>query len=405
MNKVIFYVLLSYYRLEYFFFKWIPSKKEQSILIVRLDAIGDSIIWLDSAKEYRKHFPTKHVILLCNIAWIEIACQLPYFDEVIAIDVKKFQKSPIYRMRFLLKLTHRKFEQVINPVYSRDFFVQDTLVHNLKSNIKTGSTGDYSNTENTLSGLSKSLICYSSNLKIRADKWYSVLVESINPAMELIQNANFIRMCLTKSFQSHLPEIPFSFPSSPLLPVEEYVVLFIGASTYRKYWKMDNYTKIIQHLSTPSIVLCGGKNDLPVPDTMMKVWSQEKKIINLIGKTNLMDLFSLIREAKYIVTNDTSASHITVAVKTPSVCLLGGGHFGRFHPYQVEYLSEEDKKYLPKVVYYQMDCFNCNIHCKYIKDKYTIWPCIDNITVEQVLEKIQEIEKENYMPHKTQSSV
>jgi hypothetical protein len=331
---------------------------------------------------------------------------LPYFDEVVAIDIKKFQRNLIYRVRFLLKLSHRKFEQIINPVYSRDFFVQDTLVFNIKSNIKIGSKGDYSNTDNTLSGLSKNLICYSSNLKRRADKWYSILINNINhPVMELIQNANYIRMYLDTNFQSQLPEIPFSFPPSPFLPVEEYVVLFIGASTYRKYWRMDNYTKIIQHISTPSVVLCGGKNDAPVPDTMIEVWSQKKKIINLIGKTNLMDLFSLIEKAKYIVTNDTSASHITVAVRTPSVCLLGGGHFGRFHPYQVECLSEEDKKYLPKVVYNQMDCFNCNTHCKYIKDKYTIWPCIDSITAVQVLEKIQEIEKETHVPYKIQSSV
>jgi ADP-heptose:LPS heptosyltransferase len=372
----------------------IPSKKENTILIARLDAIGDSIIWLDSAKEYRKHFPEKHLVLLCNIAWREIAVKLPYFDEVITIDKKEFQKNFIYRIRFLLKLSHRQFEQIINPVYSRDFFVQDTLIHNLKSNIKVGSSGNYLNTDNTLLGLRKGLELYSSILKIKADKWYSILINSIVPTMELIQNANFIRVYLDKDFRSQLPQIPFPFPISSFVPKEEYVLLFLGASTHRKSWKIDNYLKIILHLSTPFVVLCGGKNDVSFPSEMIEVCSQRKKIINLIGETNLMDLFSLIQNAKYIITNDTSASHITVAVRTPSICLLGGTHFGRFHPYQVENISTEEKKYLPKVVYNQMDCFNCNNHCKYIKDKNTIWPCIESITIEQVLEKIQEIEEE-----------
>jgi hypothetical protein len=41
-----------------------------------------------------------------------------------------------------------------------------------------------------------------------------------------------------------------------------------------------------------------------------------------------------------------------------------------------------------------MDCYNCNTLCQYINDKTSIWPCISNITVEQVLEKIKEIEQE-----------
>ncbi len=397
VRKTLYFILQLYYQVEYCFLKLIPSKKENSILIMRLDAIGDSIIWLDSAKEFRKHFPDKHLVLLCNVAWEEIAKNLPYFDEVISIDKNKFLRKISYRLKTLKNLKKRKFEQIINPAYSRDFFVQDILIHNLRAEKKIGYQGNYHNTANTLSGFGIDNEKYTNRLERKANKWYSVLLEADREQlMELSRNADFIRKLFQSNFQSQLPEFPFQIPVYNNLLKERYVVLFIGASTPRKYWRKENYEQLISQLSISTIVLCGGKPEESIGEEIMKKMSDSgKNICNLIGKTSLMDLFSIIQNAEYIITNDTSASHITVAVRTPSVCLLGGTHFGRFQPYVVEYLEKEDKKYIPKVVYNKMDCFNCNNQCRFIKDKNTIWPCIESITVEQVLEKVKEIERES----------
>jgi ADP-heptose:LPS heptosyltransferase len=265
-------------------------------------------------------------------------------------------------------------------------------MHNFRSKIKVGYNGDYFVTNRILAGLNKKIEKYVPSLERIANRWYSTLIACPDPGMELSRNANFIRMYLSPDFRSQLPLIPFEFPDYPSLPNEEYIVLFLGASTPRRCWKTDNYLKIIPHLSAPVIVLCGGKSDEYIWESMKDRLTVNKRIINLIGKTSLIDMFSVIQKAKYIVTNDTSASHITVAVRTPSICLLGGNHFGRFHPYHVEQIEKEDKIFIPKVVYNKMDCFNCNNSCIYIEDKNSIFPCIDSITVEQVLEKVKETE-------------
>ena len=41
------------------------------LLLLRLDALGDFILWLDSAKEYRKIYPGRKITLLVNAAWVE----------------------------------------------------------------------------------------------------------------------------------------------------------------------------------------------------------------------------------------------------------------------------------------------------------------------------------------------
>ena len=161
----IFKALILYYKIEFFILLGIPFRKEKSILIMRLDAIGDMIIWFDAAKEYRKYFPNTHLVLVCNKVSKEIAEALPYFDEVICLDTKKFLKSIPYRLKYLAKLKRRKFEKAINPVFSRDFFIQDTLIHNIRAEKKIGYQGNYLNTESTLLGLGKYFIKYANTLK------------------------------------------------------------------------------------------------------------------------------------------------------------------------------------------------------------------------------------------------
>ena len=396
MEKLLFFAIRVYCQIEFLLLKLIPSKKENSVLIMRLDAIGDMIIWLDSAKEFKKHFPTKRLVLLCNAVCSEIAKHLPYFDEVVMIDKNKFLRNFYYRFKILGNLKKRTFDQIVNTVFSRDFFVQDTLIHNLQAPIKVGYRGDYQITGITLAGVGIKHEKYTYLLENLANKWYAVLLNaSEQPLMELNRNADFIRQYIDPSFQSQLPVIPFQIPVCDQKPNRDYIVLFLGASTLRKVWKMANYAEITQKINPCyAIVLCGGKEDEPHYDEFMIFYSGSSMVKNLIGKTTLIELFSIIQHAKFIITNDTSASHIAVAVRTPSVCLMGGAHYGRFQPYAVESINEEEMNYLPKVANCFMDCYGCNHICRFIPDKKTTYPCIAHISPQLVLEKINELERD-----------
>jgi len=396
MKKILFLAISVFYSIEYLLLKMTPFRKEKSILIVRPDAIGDFIIWLDSAKEYKKHFPNQHLVLLCNVVCKDIAEGLPYFDEIITIDPNKFFKNLIYRLQTLITLKKRRFVQIINPVYSRDFFVHDTLIHHLRAEKKIGYSGDYQNTKIKLLGFGITGDKYAGLLESKANKWYSILINaSPQPLMELNRNAAFIRHYLDMSFRSQLPSIPYPIPDSLQKPEKDYIVIFIGAATLRRVWNVANYEAVIKSVNPLyEIVLCGGKNDEPLYDELKKIDTAGRSVTNLVGKTTLIELFSIIKNAKYIISNETSASHITVAVRTPSVCIMAGAHYGRFQPYQVESLKEDEKKYLPKVANYDMDCYCCNHICKYITDKKTTYPCVAKISPQQVIEKIMEIENE-----------
>lgn len=58
------------------------------VAIVRLDLIGDFILWLNAAKKFRNLYPNAKLTLIANQAWSDLARLLPYWDDMIMIDRK-----------------------------------------------------------------------------------------------------------------------------------------------------------------------------------------------------------------------------------------------------------------------------------------------------------------------------
>lgn len=364
----------------------------KTILVIRIDAIGDCILWLDQAKEYRKAFPEHRIVLLHNKVWTDIAERLPWFDECIPFDRTKIGDFGYYK-QLITTLNQYSYEKTFSPVFSRDFFTVDWLVHNVNAREKIGYEGDYQNNRSlAFLNLYIQTKYDKLHLKERADKWYTTLVPNNESCvMELQRNASFVRRTINPDFKSTLPVFPFEIPLSNKIPNEKYAILFLGASYIQKTWPLDNFIKITHSIPYHTIVLCGDKNDQPIANEFISLYEGEKPIVDLTGKTSLIELISVISKASFVITNDTSASHIAVATRTPSICILGGGHYGRFHPYQADTLKEDDKKYLPKTITsHNKECFNCNLICKHPLQNGR-WKCIDDIRVEDVEKKIKEM--------------
>jgi hypothetical protein len=64
---------------------------------------------------------------------------------------------------------------------------------------------------------------------------------------------------------------------------------------------------------------------------------------------------------------------------------MGGGHFGRFYPY------DDPKKH--RMVFKEMDCFNCDWHCVHESVR-----CIQEITCDAVWHETQRMMEEVVLP-------
>jgi len=355
----------------------VPKHNQQKlVLLVRQDAIGDFILWLDTAKEYRKYYPPENckIILIGNALWSDLAKGLPFWDEVLPVNVKAFKTLSRYRWNILRKVRNYGAEIAIQPTYSREFYHGDSLIRASNASKKVSSAGNMSNRDQLKS--------------ILADRWHTELIPSSpEPLSELERNAEFFSGFIKKLYLPSYPELELSGDCNiQELKRKSFYILSLGANKKYREWPYKYYAKIAQkiHKKTGWLgLICGAENEFYLGEHIKKLC--DAPLQNYTGKTTLSELTCLLAKSQILISNETGTVHIANAVGTPTVCILGGGHFGRFVPYPE--LSGKINNL--KVVYHKMPCYGCDWKCVYhIKDEDPA-PCISNISVDAVWNEVK----------------
>ena len=357
---------------RYWLIDYLPKKSigNESVLLVRLDLIGDFVIWLDAAKEFKKLYPNKKIVLCANAIWAQLAQKLPYWDEVIEVDVSRLRAQDGYRLRVLTKIHARGFEIAIQPTYSREY-VADLLVRASQANERIAHLGDTNNIT-----LSK---------KIISDKWYTCLIPlASNDQSELSANAHLLRELGQPDFKSSLPIIEkLSELPSDLSLRQSYCVIIPGASWEPKMWPVENFITTAQTICAGRdlrVLVCGTAQEQNICQRI--VVGLGDRASNCAGKTTLLQFIEIIRNSVLVIANDSGAVHIAVATNTPAVCIVGGGHFGRFLPYVPE--TVQLARNLPTVVNKQLNCYGCLWRCLYPITPGSAVPCVSLVEVRDV---------------------
>ena len=355
-----------------------PSQDgRKRLLLVRVDVIGDFILFLDSFKEYRKLYPSEQweITLLGNKIWSGLAERLPYADRYIVMETRKFVRNPYYRFGILRDIRRYQFDCVIEPTYSRSALYGDTVVRTSGAPVRIGSTGNLSN----MTVWQKS----------RADRWYTRLLTASPAALnELERNAEFLRGLGLDTFKASPPRYPRDLRSdhATLLAfgiAKPFFILFPGASVQGRQWPAERFAEIAHRLFcktnwTP--VLCGGPLDIPNA-VRVAAHAPELPWINCAGMTTLPQMMSILSEAQMLIANETGVVHMATAVECPTVCIIGGGHFGRFYP--------DRSGVRQRIAYKPMDCFGCDWWCRYPTVR-----CISEISIDNVWKEVASLVEE-----------
>ncbi|MBJ6727031.1 glycosyltransferase family 9 protein [Geomesophilobacter sediminis] len=350
--------------------------RPESVLVVRLDAIGDFVLWVESAKALRKLYPSDKfcLTLLCNQIVGDLAVSLGIFDEIWHLDRRKFSKNLTYRILQLRKIQKASFGIAINPTQAREFMYGDSVIFATGADQRIGSKGNLLNL-----GVWQKRI---------SDRWYTSLVAATPGLNVLEQNAEFLRGLGVTHAKPKIPDLPVSTESVPDLDIPDYFVVFPGAGAVLRQWPIERFAEVADRISSATGwtgVICGG----PGEETLGALLEDKAGVSlkNLVAKTTLPELVSIIAGAHLVLANETSAVHIAAAVSTPSVCILGGGHYGNFLPYPV---MEESSKPSPIVVSRRSECFGCNWKCPSCAPN-RVADCIEGISVEEVWCAVKEI--------------
>ena len=111
------------------------------------------------------------------------------------------------------------------------------------------------------------------------------------------------------------------------------IALNLGTTWRTKRWDIANFAEVIQQIAhlTPDvrIVLTGSSKEL----ALAEVLPTSLPIINLIGKTSILQLGALLERCEVYLTCDSGPMHIAAAVGTPTVALFGPTSPVRHKPY------------------------------------------------------------------------
>lgn len=343
------------------------------VLVVRVDALGDFILWLEGARELRRFYPPDrfHLTLIGNRLWTPLARSLGCFDEIWEVDRRKFARNPIYRFQILRRVASGGFDSAVYPVASRDFLWGDAIVHASRARERIG-----------ISGNMDLLIPTSRRI---SDRWYTRLIDSdALPRVQLSQNAA-IASALTGWDCAQVPKLDAAEPLPPELAARDYYVISPGASNAIRQWPPEKFAEIASRIFARTGwigVICGSRGESELAARIRA--ATDSPLRDYMGKTSIAGLTGIISGARFLVGNDSGAVHLAAALGTASVCIAGGGHYGRFVPYQTD---RSDNPAAPLTIANPMPCFGCNWRCIYKRAAHEPAPCVREVSVETVWER------------------
>ena len=337
-----------------------------NILIVKLSAIGDVIHALPVSYALRKKYPTAHITWVVEPTAYEIVKHNPCVDEVILFQKKAFK-------------TFKGFKQNFKPFYK--------LLHRRKYDISIDLQGLFKSMAVVLTANAKKKIGYvdmreGSNLISKAIKGPHFNGHIVDRYLDTVKYLGCDTDNIIFPLKNTAEEINYVnnlLMDNKINDNTPFIVFAVGTNWVNKCWSTKNFAILSDLLSEHSIktVLIGfGKND---EQKALEITRQNtsNNIVNLVGKTSLMQTAALIKKAKAVVGGDTGNLHLAAALNIPAIMLMGPTDPNRNGPY----------KQMHNVILAGHDCDGCwKRTCRKNID------CLSTITPNQVLKKILKIE-------------
>ena len=352
--------------LFYFIFvllrKFIPNKNNihpRKILVIKLWAIGDSVISLPLIKVLRKRFPDSQIDILASNRTNAVFEGNADLNNIISLD-------SFFSTIFLF----RKYDLAID--------LEPYL--NLSALIAFYSSSQRYGFANQLRSK-----LYTSIVNFRCDQ---------HMLLNYLDFSKLLHCELTED-DKKLVKIKYDFYDQSTISnflksngIELSKDLLVGIcagsgeSAKTRLWSKDNFAKLADELiekHKAKIVLVGGKVEEELAEDIIALAKNKESIINAVKKFTLKESCVLIEKCKVFISNDTGPMHIAAAHGATTIGLFGPNTPVLWKPYGVYNFA----------IYKNVECSPCIKNDKGVfpdclrkEDKYL---CMRLISVDDVL--------------------
>ena len=141
-----------------------------------------------------------------------------------------------------------------------------------------------------------------------------------------------------KKYDWDIPLLPEDVQSSKnLLNIDsKYIIISPCSSKAYRNWNTQGYAALADYINEKynlSIVLTGGNSSIEQQYATEISEQTSCSVYNLVGKTSIRELLSVINEAEFMISPDSGPAHMATAMNTPVIGLYATTNPDRARPY------------------------------------------------------------------------
>lgn len=341
--------------------KTINLQTLQKIIIIKLWAVGESVLTLPLIKSIKQTYPQAQITVLARNRNKDIYTGQPFIDDVILFEQNNITHIIKQFKKFDLAIDCEPYLNISAILGKWLAKKQIGYSHGTRAKLysKTIEYNDKQHAIKTYLDLAKIISAKTNNeklIKLNYAEEDKNQIETLLKQNDINKKDALVGICAS-----------------------------VAESSKDRMWASENYAQIIDGLIQKygaKILLVGGKNDYWHNESIIKLCKNNEKILNFAGKTSLKGLFALMVYFKLFISNDTGPMHIAAAQGVQTIGIFGPNTPIRFAPCGKKNIS----------LYVQQDCSPCiNVHkaqfpecVNPIKGK-----CTKEITPKMVMEAVK----------------
>ena len=126
------------------------------------------------------------------------------------------------------------------------------------------------------------------------------------------------------------------------------VIVAPSANWIGKTWPIQNFCSLLKKLckntnfKNSCFVIVGPKNEKKFIESLLRL--KDIPIFDLVGKTDLVEIFLIMKKSKLFIGNDSGLMHLSALADIPTVGLFGPSDSKRYHPWGKKTLAIKGPK-------------------------------------------------------------
>lgn len=345
----------------------------QSILVCRLDHIGDVLLSTPILHSLKDKYPEVKIYFLCGSWAKQVVENNPYIEETIVIDCPWWASIRGYRVSYL------RFAKQYFKVLEELRKAQIQIFIELRGDVRHIFLFGW------LSRIPIRISNIRSGGKWLLTNWYEYQEgrHEILRNYDLLQQFEPIKRFHKPEMFSHTPrEVTRIFERANCkanVRPNGYVVLYNGGRSPLRRINSQRLSVLCSHLINSwhlSCILVGAREEFHDGEALKSFISSTKdSFYNLCGVLSLGEIAEVINHALLFVGTDSALLHLASSTGTPIMSL-----FGPMDPVEVSPFGEKNR-----VIYHRYECSPCLQEKCIVTGSPNVAKCMDDITGEELI--------------------